>query len=147
MKQYPVVLAALELNAESDRRVLDTVKMLHAQGSEVFLIHAVEHTSSYGLAYGVSAGVDVESILMEEAKDMMKKVGESLKVPVSHRLVLLGPAKFVILDEAARLDVNLIVVGSHGRHGVRLLLGSTANAILHGAKCDVLAVRLPNELT
>jgi universal stress protein A len=36
----------------------------------------------------------------------------------------------------------LIVVGSHGRHGVRLLLGSTANGILHHAKCDVLAVRI-----
>jgi len=35
-----------------------------------------------------------------------------------------------------------IVVGSHGRHGLALLLGSTANDILHGAPCDVLAVRL-----
>jgi universal stress protein A len=26
-------------------------------------------------------------------------------------------------------------------HGLQLLLGSTANAVLHGAKCDVLAVR------
>ena len=35
-----------------------------------------------------------------------------------------------------------IVVGSHGRHGLALLLGSTANDVLHGAPCDVLAVRL-----
>ncbi|MNG25866.1 hypothetical protein D3C84_1107770 [compost metagenome] len=37
---------------------------------------------------------------------------------------------------------DLIVVGSHGRHGLALLLGSTANDVLHGAPCDVLAVRL-----
>jgi universal stress protein A len=37
---------------------------------------------------------------------------------------------------------DLIVVGSHGRHGLALLLGSTANDVLHGAPCDVLAVKL-----
>lgn len=42
---------------------------------------------------------------------------------------------------------DLIVVGSHGRHGLALLLGSTANDILHGAPCDVLAVRLKNGMT
>lgn len=36
----------------------------------------------------------------------------------------------------------MIVVGSHGRHGLALLLGSTANDVLHGAPCDVLAVSL-----
>ena len=50
----------------------------------------------------------------------------------------------VVLEEVERLKADLIIVGSHGRHGVRLLLGSTANAILHGAKCDVLAVRIPD---
>jgi universal stress protein A len=42
---------------------------------------------------------------------------------------------------------DLIVVGSHGRHGLALLLGSTANDILHGASCDVLAVRLVKDKT
>ncbi|MBA6354230.1 universal stress protein, partial [Colwellia sp. BRX9-1] len=40
-------------------------------------------------------------------------------------------------------NVDLIITGSHGVHGLQLLLGSTCNAILHGAKCDVLAVRYP----
>ena len=39
-------------------------------------------------------------------------------------------------------ECDLIVVGSHGRHGLALLLGSTANDVLHGAPCDVLAVHL-----
>ncbi|BBI62758.1 hypothetical protein HSBAA_40640 [Vreelandella sulfidaeris] len=38
--------------------------------------------------------------------------------------------------------VDLIVVGSHGRHGFALLLGSTSTGVLHGAQCDVLAVRV-----
>ncbi|MCV6604433.1 MAG: universal stress protein, partial [Porticoccaceae bacterium] len=42
-------------------------------------------------------------------------------------------------------QVDLIVVGSHGRHGLALLLGSTANGVIHGAGCDVLAVRIREE--
>ena len=47
-----------------------------------------------------------------------------------------------ILGAAKEHGADLIVVGSHGRHGLALLLGSTANAVLHGAPCDVLAVRI-----
>jgi len=39
-------------------------------------------------------------------------------------------------------NVDLIIVGSHGRHGISLILGSTATGVLHGSQCDVLAVRV-----
>ena len=38
--------------------------------------------------------------------------------------------------------VDLVVVGTHGKHGPELITGSSANAVLHGANCDVLAVRI-----
>jgi len=47
------------------------------------------------------------------------------------------------LSYAAAQNVDLIVVGSHGRHGLARLLGSTATRIVHNAKCDVIVVRLP----
>jgi universal stress protein A len=43
---------------------------------------------------------------------------------------------------AEELKAGLIVIGSHGRHGLGMILGSTANGVLHGASCDVLAVRI-----
>ena len=43
---------------------------------------------------------------------------------------------------AEEIGADLIVVGSHGRYGLALLMGSTANGVLHGATCDVLAVRV-----
>jgi universal stress protein A len=42
-------------------------------------------------------------------------------------------------------DVDLIIVGSHGRHGLALIFGSTSNSVLHGAPCDVLAVRIAED--
>ena len=45
--------------------------------------------------------------------------------------------------EAGEQDADLIIVGSHGRHGLALLFsGSTANDMLKASPCDVLAVAI-----
>ena len=46
--------------------------------------------------------------------------------------------------DLGQLQVKL---GSYGRHGLTLIFGSTANGVLHGATCDVLAVRIQPEKT
>jgi len=143
MHDYNKVLFALELIPESDELLIQKAQSLSSNnGMDMHLIHAIEHMSNYGAAYGVSAGVDVEEMLLEEAKKSIAKIASTLNIPESNQIVKVGPAKFLILEEAEKRGIDLIVVGSHGRHGVRLLLGSTSNAILHGAKCDVLAVRV-----
>lgn len=56
--------------------------------------------------------------------------------------VLLAGPKAVILDEARRLEADLIVVGSHGRRGItRFLLGSVSEAVAVHAHCSVEIVR------
>lgn len=57
----------------------------------------------------------------------------------------MGEPREEIIRIAEQENVDLIVVGSHGEHGLALLLGSTANSVLHYAKCDVLAVRLRDD--
>jgi nucleotide-binding universal stress UspA family protein len=56
--------------------------------------------------------------------------------------VLSGNAKEVILEEARNWNADLIVVGSHGRHGFkRFLLGSVSEAVAMNAPCSVVVVR------
>ena len=143
MKQYKNILLALALEPESDMKVIAKAKeFVSAFGATLRVVHAVEYLSSYGAAYGVAAGIDVDHVLKTEAEQLMAKIIEDLGVPKSHGIVLDGSAKQMILSEAERVKADLIIVGSHSRHGFQLLLGSTANAILHGAPCDVLAVRV-----
>ena len=110
--------------------------------AKITLVHAIEHVISYGASYGVAVGVEVEEALLKSANALMRKLGKKLKIAEKNQIIKFGSAKEVVVDEAKRIKADLIVVGSHGRHGMRLLLGSTADAVLHNATCDVLAVRI-----
>jgi len=146
MKEYKHILLAVELETGCDSLPAHKAGELAKEfGAQLTLVHAVEHMTSYGAAYGIAAGADIEEMLLENAKEAMTTLAATLGVPEDRQIIKIGPSKLVILEEAEDVGADLIVVGSHGRHGVRLLLGSTANAVLHGAKCDVLAVRIPDE--
>ena len=143
MSLYKNVVVALELVSESDDLIIKKAKELAKQFKcQLTLVHVIEHMVNFGAAYNMPAGLEVEEELTKAAKDTMEEVGRKIDVPVSHQHVVVGTAKHVIVDEAKKVGADLIIVGSHGRHGVRLLLGSTANAVLHAAHCDVLAVRV-----
>ncbi len=143
MALYNNMLLAVELNEAGDRKPTQKALELTKQfGSRLSFVHAIEHISSYGAAYGVAVGADIEGMLQENAKEKMREFAKIFNVPEQDQIVKFGPARIVILEEAERINADLIIIGSHGRHGIRLLLGSTANAVLHGAMCDTLAVRL-----
>ncbi len=72
----------------------------------------------------------------------MEKFVERYHIDSVHQHILLGKPEVEIHAKAEELQSQLIVVGSHGRYGLALLMGSTANGVLHGASCDVLAVRV-----
>ncbi len=143
MKKYKHVLLAIELDPKADSRSLaKAIEVRDHYQAKLSVLHVVEHLSNYGAAYGVSAGVDIEEILIKEAQLSISKLGKKLGLPDQDLLIKVGPATQTIIEVAKELGVDLIILGSHGRHGIRLLLGSTANGVLHGASCDVLAVRL-----
>lgn len=140
MKSYKHVLVAIELIEANDVELIKRAAfMVKEFKANVALVHAVENIGGYS-AYGM--GVDIERDMVDRAVAEMKKFGKHIGIPKDKQLIKIGPAKFVILEEAGKLKADLIIVGSHGRHGLQMLLGSTANAVLHGAKCDVMAVRL-----
>ncbi len=143
MQKYQKILVGVELDPKADALVLAKAQELKDQfNAKLYFIHCVEHLSNYGAAYGVSAGIDIEEILVQEAQKSIQEIGQKFGVSANQLLVKVGTANHIIVDEAKAMGAQLIVIGSHGRHGVRLLLGSTANGVLHSAHCDVLAVRL-----
>lgn len=140
---YKHILFATDLTEDTDYLIDKVRKMQEITKAKLSLVHVVEPLPGYSYAYlGIE---DIEGQLINEAKQSIQKLGAKLKAPSQSLYVEVGPTKTKILKIAEDINADLIVCGSHGRHGLSLLLGSTANAILHGAKCDVLTVRLPEE--
>jgi universal stress protein A len=138
---YKHILFATDLGEDSGYAIEKVRSMRDLTKAKLSLIHVVEPLPGYSYAYlGIE---DIEGQLIDEARTALGKLGQQLKVDKKDQWVEVGPTKSKIQGVAQEIGADLIICGSHGRHGLSLLLGSTANAILHGAKCDVLVVRLP----
>ncbi|HKJ95514.1 MAG TPA: universal stress protein [Gammaproteobacteria bacterium] len=143
MEGYRHVLLAADFQDDCTQ-VADRAKDIAARYSAwLSLLHVVENMPiEPGNELMIPPTTSVESELLAHAERRLRQLGETLGVPPERRQVRIGQTKGEILAYAVEESVDLIVVGSHGRHGLALLLGSTANALLHGAACDVLAVRI-----
>jgi universal stress protein A len=108
------------------------------------LIHVVDNMPIPDTAFGLdpALNLDLTSEMIAAAKKQLSGLAQKLGVEEDRLWVELGSPNLEITRIAEENQVDLIVVGSHGRHGLALLLGSTSNGVLHHAKCDVLAVRL-----
>ena len=109
----------------------------------ISLVHVQEPLS---FAYGGDVPMDLSDVqtqMEERARTRLDEFCHQLGLTTNDRHVVIGQPAHEMHKFAKDNGVDLIVVGSHGRHGLALVFGSTANGVLHGATCDVLAVRIP----
>ncbi len=136
------ILVAIDTSDEAKQVLKASIELGRCFDANLSLIHVVEPVvteSSYDLINSVP--VEMDDFLIKHSEDFLDNLKKDLAPDVSSR-VEVGSVKAEILRHARENSVDLIVVGSHGRHGLALLLGSTANALLHGAPCDVYVVRI-----
>lgn len=141
MAMYQSILLAIDLHPDCDEVTIKrAVDMAKQYGAKLSIVHAVEHINAYGVAQAYPTVIDLEEQMLKEATEALNKLADRHGIPADRRFIETGSPKNVILNKANEVKADLIIVGSHGRHGISLLLGSTANAVLHHAHCDVLAV-------
>jgi universal stress protein A len=115
-------------------------KIAEENHADLILVHVIEPIPAY--AYPGFAGfAEVEVSIREQAEKELHALAKRLNVDEAHCFLEFGSVKNEILRIAEEQKIDLLVTGSHGKHGLALLLGSTANAILHGTQCDMLIVR------
>ena len=139
---YEHILVAVDLTEECDPVIKRAVDLAGAT-AKLSLVHIVEPMA---MAFGGDVPMDLSQLQQQQfdqAKERLERLiakYPTLKKDQSH--LTYGQPRQEIHHLAKEQGCDLIVVGSHGRHGLALLLGSTANDVLHGAPCDVLAVKL-----
>lgn len=145
MSNYKHIIAAVDFSPEYESVLAKAVEFARQHGAALTLINVVECTeAAYAGDLIMPADVTFCQELAQQAEERLDKARADHKVPDARTVVRTGVPKHEILQTAEELQADLIIVGSHGRHGFQLILGSTANGILHLAKCDVLAVRIPD---
>jgi len=150
MSSYQQILVALDLTEDSQLVCRKALEIAGENKAGIFLIHVVEFIYQVNAAYDPMFSPAFEDLskneeeLLKLSREKMAALIKALDVKQNIHLesdIISGIPKTEILRLAEEKQADIIVCGSHGRSGFELLLGSTANAILHHAPCDVLAVR------
>ena len=146
MSLYKKILVAIDQTDEADEVIAaaDTIaKQNDAELSFLTVVQPVNYAySGYDGVAGYAAFPAFEAEAQKSANESLKGKAGALGRDGANVAVILGKPSTVIKDHAKGMEADLIVLGSHCRHGLGLLLGSTANGVLHGAPCDVLTIRI-----
>ena len=149
MSRYQTILVAVDLTDEAAEVIDAAQTMAKEQQAELHVL-----TTIRPLSYAYSgfepmaispALINFESQAQQGAEEWLNKLCEPLGIDKKHIHSAIGEPADQIKSQAKALKADLIVVGSHGRKGLGLLLGSTANGVLHGATVDVLTVRISSD--
>lgn len=142
MHRYRHILVTADLISSDDDPVAERAKEIAAAcHASVSLLHVVEPFYNYVSPYVVEAISEWQEQTLDSAKRKLARVGQKLHIPSERQIVTVGQVRSEILRVSDQINADLIIVGSHGRHGLSLFLhGSIANDLISHANCDVLAV-------
>ena len=148
MKTIRRILVATDFSEDSEEATRYAVTLARALGAQVTLFHACQPPVYPSAEAGViMAGAELIASLVESARTALAEAGPraaaALGRPVATQLDEGAPTE-CILRAARTGEFDLIVMGTHGRTGLRhLLLGSVAEHIVRRAALPVLTVHAP----
>jgi nucleotide-binding universal stress UspA family protein len=116
-------------------------------GATLYLLHVVDdmYVRLGGDAYAAVLP-ELQEDVEREARQRLARIAaeDDVQSLAMEMIVTSGATAQAIVDYAEKENVQLIVVGTHGRGGVaHLLMGSVAERVVRTAHCPVLTVRRP----
>lgn len=144
---FSKIMVPVDDSEPSRQGLAQALKITTTLGSRLYLVHIVEENL---FDFGYSApqyGTAVIDSMREKGKAVLAKaVAEAKQHGVHPQAALLetvaGPAAELIVNHAKEMGVDLIVMGTHGRRGLRrLALGSDAEQVVRLAGIPVLLIR------
>jgi universal stress protein A len=142
MSIYRNILAVVDLSADGGFVAQRALALAGASpGAKLKLLHVVEYVPVEPLSDSLLPAVQIEGELVERARGQLAQLASRLS-PEPGWEVAVGTIKGEIVRAARAGGHDLIVIGSHERRGLSILVNLTEDTVLHAAPCDVLAVRL-----
>ncbi len=138
------ILCPIDFSQHADLVVEWAAHLAEEHASSVILLHAYHLPVEFQQLEGAYLPPDFWASVRAEAEGSLERYKADLERSglSVETAVCEGYAATVIVEEAAARDVDLIVIGTHGRSGLKhLLLGSIAERVVQKAPCPVLTVR------
>ena len=140
MNCYSRILLAVDLTDSCKGVAQQAVRLAQRCEGDLHIVHVVEPQS---LAYGDEVPIDLTTLhdaINDQATSYLREFAKEFEIPEHRQYLVFGAIHHEIHRIADEQNMDLIVVGSHGRHGLAILFGSTLNDVIQAAHCDVLAV-------
>jgi universal stress protein A len=136
------ILAPTDFSAPGCRAVTAACELAQTFGAKLSLLHVIEVP-----AYAIEVALPLENLERDARRELALLLPEAASAHVDvTRLVELGVPYQRIVETATAEQVDLIVMATHGRTGLRhLVLGSVAERVVRLAPCPVLTIRPPGE--
>jgi nucleotide-binding universal stress UspA family protein len=141
--KFSKILFPTDFSHTGDAALAMAAALARDSNATLYIVHVQEPPAFYG-------GGEMYYGMLDPSADELAKLLEEVKpvdpnVRYEHRLITGDPAG-ALVDFAANEDIDLIVLGTHGRSGLsRLLMGSVAEAVVRRATCPVLTFKQPHE--
>ena len=144
MTRFKKILCAVDFS-EHSRQVAEYAREIaESGGGELIVVYVAPSLSQYVGFHVPYNSIEnfVGEIVAAAEKSMEAFVGENCSGVPAKGVVASGFAAEEILSLADRENVNIIVMGTHGRKGIdRILFGSVAEKVVKNASQPVLTVR------
>ena|SRR5436190_3478465 len=140
------ILVPTDFSESADAALAYAVRLADQVGATVRLVHVFEDPDALSLYSEVYVPIppDVRAeILTDMQRQLTARAAASGHGNIT-TAVLNGAAAQTIVEGATAQQCDLIVMGTHGRHGMaHLLMGSVAERVVRTAVCPVLVVPRP----
>lgn len=141
---YQNILCVTDFSKYAQAAFLRGTELAKLYNAKLTLLHVVEDFPEDRSNIQIAPeNIDPKEYREEQALSLMSEQIESTKYNNVNKVVLFSThsAKQEIIQYAEEQKSNLIIIASHGHHGINALLGSTANGVIQSSLCDVLVVR------
>ena len=145
MSLYNHILIAIDFSESSEHVLEKALKISQHESTRISLLHVVEYLPPIDYLNDSLMNTNwaaEDQLMLARAKDKMQQFVKKNNLKDVAQEIELGVPKLVIAQFVEQHLCDLVILGSHGRHGFSLLLGSTANAVLHAMPCDVLTIKI-----
>jgi universal stress protein A len=139
---YRKILVPLDLSDDSDQVAVAARDLAAYSNAALVILHVIEFVPIGPMGDTMMPSDQVEDALAKAARLKLAALVDRQSLGKFSARVEVGNTKAEILRVAEEEKADLIVMGSRERHGLAILVNFTEDTVLHGAHCDVLAVRL-----